>query len=167
MENQKEHFRHILFYYFRKGKNAVQAHKKLCHVYGEDTLNVERMLPENALRENDTYNFYSRFKKGADLVKTGLTGTNVMDLHLIYIKKRSCKCEPGVSDEPIREENIFDAHDLRIDPSTAERYKALRATLKFDGEKFLETKEEKRYLDIKIIDENLADPCCNKGRKLD
>ncbi|XP_011350495.1 glycerate kinase isoform X2 [Ooceraea biroi] len=130
-------------------------------------MEVERMLPENALRENDTYNFYSRFKKGADLVKTGLTGTNVMDLHLIYIKKRSCKCEPGVSDEPIREENIFDAHDLRIDPSTAERYKALRATLKFDGEKFLETKEEKRYLDIKIIDENLADPCCNKGRKLD
>ncbi|EZA46710.1 Histone-lysine N-methyltransferase SETMAR [Ooceraea biroi] len=42
MENQKEHFRHILFYYFRKGKNAVQAHKKLRDVYGEDALKLRQ-----------------------------------------------------------------------------------------------------------------------------
>ncbi|KOX74670.1 hypothetical protein WN51_13104 [Melipona quadrifasciata] len=28
MENQKQHFRHILFFYYRKGKNAIQAKKK-------------------------------------------------------------------------------------------------------------------------------------------
>ncbi|EZA57113.1 Histone-lysine N-methyltransferase SETMAR [Ooceraea biroi] len=42
MENQKEHFPHILFYYFRKGKNAVQAHKKLRDVYGEDALKLRQ-----------------------------------------------------------------------------------------------------------------------------
>ncbi|EZA52415.1 Histone-lysine N-methyltransferase SETMAR, partial [Ooceraea biroi] len=42
IENQKEHFRHILFYYFRKGKNAVQARKKLSDVYGEDALKLRQ-----------------------------------------------------------------------------------------------------------------------------
>ncbi|EZA61916.1 Histone-lysine N-methyltransferase SETMAR [Ooceraea biroi] len=42
MENQKQHFPHILFYYFRKGKNAVQAHKKLRDVYGEDALKLRQ-----------------------------------------------------------------------------------------------------------------------------
>ena len=35
MKIPKGHFRHILLYYFRKGKNAVQARKKLYDVYGE------------------------------------------------------------------------------------------------------------------------------------
>ena len=30
MEDQKQHFRHILLSYYRKGKNAVQARRKLC-----------------------------------------------------------------------------------------------------------------------------------------
>lgn len=136
-------------------------------------MEIERMLPENALRENDTYNFYSRFKRGADLIKTGLTGTNVMDLHFIYIKKRECECEIGVPDEPTcREENILDLHDLHIDASTAEKYKALRASLKSDA--FLDTpfvsseiNEKERYPHVKIIDENFADPCCNRKRKFD
>ena len=38
MENQKEHYRHILLFYFRKGKNASQAHKKLCAVYDDEAL---------------------------------------------------------------------------------------------------------------------------------
>ena len=31
-------FRHILIFYFRKGKNAAQSHRKLCGVYGDDCL---------------------------------------------------------------------------------------------------------------------------------
>ncbi|KYM78760.1 Glycerate kinase [Atta colombica] len=92
---------------------------------GLKIMEVERMLPENALQENDTYNFYSRFKKGADLVKTGKTGTNVMDLHFIYIKKRPCKCEINFSDKPTYEEDILDVHDLHIDALTIEKYKAV------------------------------------------
>ncbi|KAM0736389.1 Glycerate kinase [Formica fusca] len=136
------------------------------------TMEVERMLPENTLKENDTYNFYSRFKKGADLIKTGITGTNVMDLHFIYIKQRSCRCEIDFSGKSAYKEDILDIHDLHIDESTIEKYKATYASLKFDKDKFLQpsflTDEEKKpSLNIKIIDENFTDPCCNKKHKLD
>ncbi|GFV37920.1 HTH_48 domain-containing protein [Trichonephila clavipes] len=42
MESDKQHFRHILLFYYRKGKNAVQARKKLTDVYGEGVLTVRR-----------------------------------------------------------------------------------------------------------------------------
>ncbi|GFV38125.1 histone-lysine N-methyltransferase SETMAR [Trichonephila clavipes] len=35
MESDKQHFRHILLFYYRKSKNAVQARKKLTDVYRE------------------------------------------------------------------------------------------------------------------------------------
>ena len=38
MECKNEHFRHILLLYFRTGKNAAQAAKKLRDVYGEEAL---------------------------------------------------------------------------------------------------------------------------------
>ena len=38
MECKNEHFRHIVFFYFRKGKNAAQAAEKLCDVYVEEVL---------------------------------------------------------------------------------------------------------------------------------
>ena len=47
------HFRHILFYYFRKGKNAVQARKKLYDVYGEKTLT-----------ESQCQNWFAPFRSG-------------------------------------------------------------------------------------------------------
>ncbi|GFV48376.1 histone-lysine N-methyltransferase SETMAR [Trichonephila clavipes] len=53
MENQKEHFRHILLFYFRKGKNASQAHKKLCAVYGDE-----------ALKERQCQNWFAEFRSG-------------------------------------------------------------------------------------------------------
>ncbi|KAL6263278.1 hypothetical protein P5V15_006078 [Pogonomyrmex californicus] len=134
-------------------------------------MEVERMLPENTLKENDTYNFYARFKKGADLIKTGITGTNVMDLHFIYIKKRPCRCEIDSSDKSICEEDIMDVHDLHIDALTVEKYKAMHAPLKFDKDKFLEKPslvmdiKEKEPLSTKIINKNFKDPCCDKKVK--
>ena len=35
MEGKKQHFQHIMLYYFKKGKNATETHKKFCAVYGE------------------------------------------------------------------------------------------------------------------------------------
>lgn len=35
MENKNEYFRHIMFFYFHKGKNAAQTHKKICAVHGD------------------------------------------------------------------------------------------------------------------------------------
>ena len=36
MECKNEHFRHMLLFYFRKGKNATQAAKMLRNMYGEE-----------------------------------------------------------------------------------------------------------------------------------
>ena len=38
MECQNEHFRHILLFYFSKGKKAAQTAIKLRDVYGEEAL---------------------------------------------------------------------------------------------------------------------------------
>ena len=35
MEEKKQHFRPIMLYYFKKGKNATETQKKICVVYGE------------------------------------------------------------------------------------------------------------------------------------
>lgn len=70
--------------------------------------NIEEMIPENVLRNNDSYTFYSRFNNGDDLLKTGITGTNVMDLHLIYIKKFDCTFQHDIDkNEIIPEDNFF------------------------------------------------------------
>ena len=45
------HFRHILLFYFRRCKNAVQARKKLYGVYGE-----------KSLTEPQCQNWFARFR---------------------------------------------------------------------------------------------------------
>ena len=35
MEEKSNIFGNIMFYYFKKGKNATETHKKICAVYGE------------------------------------------------------------------------------------------------------------------------------------
>ena len=35
IEEKKEHFWHIMLYYFKKGENAIETQKKICAVYGE------------------------------------------------------------------------------------------------------------------------------------
>ncbi|GFW49083.1 histone-lysine N-methyltransferase SETMAR [Trichonephila clavipes] len=42
MESDKHYFRHILMSYYRKGKNAVQARKKLTNVFGEGVCTVRQ-----------------------------------------------------------------------------------------------------------------------------
>ena len=53
MEIPDGHYRHILLYYFRKGKNAVQARKKLYDVYGD-----------KSLTERHFQNWFARFRSG-------------------------------------------------------------------------------------------------------
>jgi len=38
MENFEEHIRHILFYYFKKGKKTTEAREKLRRVYGRNVV---------------------------------------------------------------------------------------------------------------------------------
>ena len=35
MEENKQHFWHIMLYYLKKGKNTTETQKKICVVYGE------------------------------------------------------------------------------------------------------------------------------------
>ena len=35
MEENMQHFWHIMLYYFKKGKNATEMQKVICAVYGE------------------------------------------------------------------------------------------------------------------------------------
>ena len=35
MEEKKQHFQHIMLYYFKKDKNATETQRKICPVYGE------------------------------------------------------------------------------------------------------------------------------------
>ncbi|GFV57593.1 hypothetical protein TNCV_4012371 [Trichonephila clavipes] len=52
MESDKQHFRHILLFYRRKGKNTVQARKKLTDVYGEGVLTL---LPDITTINSEVY----------------------------------------------------------------------------------------------------------------
>ncbi|GFW21074.1 histone-lysine N-methyltransferase SETMAR [Trichonephila clavipes] len=61
MESDKQHFRHILLFYYRKGKNAVQARKKLTDVYGEGVLTVRQCQ-----------NCFAKFRSGNFDVKDAL-----------------------------------------------------------------------------------------------
>ena len=53
MEDQAEHYRHLMLFYYRKGKNATETCRKICHVYGE-----------NAVTERVCQKWFARFRKG-------------------------------------------------------------------------------------------------------
>ena len=48
-----EHFRHIMLFYYRKGKNATQSCKKICSVYGAD-----------AVDDSTCRKWFRRFREG-------------------------------------------------------------------------------------------------------
>ena len=56
MENQKERYRRILLFYFRKEKNASQARKKLRAVYGDEVL-----------KERQCQNWFDKFRSDFSL----------------------------------------------------------------------------------------------------
>ena len=53
MEIPQGHFRHILLFYFRKGKNAAQGHRKLWDFHGDECLS-----------ERQCQNWFARFRSG-------------------------------------------------------------------------------------------------------
>ncbi|CAK9808456.1 Histone-lysine N-methyltransferase SETMAR [Anthophora quadrimaculata] len=53
MVANKVHYRHLMLFFFRKGKNATQAANKICAVYGE-----------SAVAERTVRKWFARFKAG-------------------------------------------------------------------------------------------------------
>jgi len=51
MEENKVHFRHLMLFFYQKGKNATQAANKICAVYGE-----------GAVAERTVRKWFARFK---------------------------------------------------------------------------------------------------------
>lgn len=51
-----------------------------------DSAKEQGLDPERSLMDNDSYTFFSRLNSGKNLIRTGLTGTNVMDLHLLLLR---------------------------------------------------------------------------------
>ncbi|XP_054262446.1 glycerate kinase [Macrosteles quadrilineatus] len=54
----------------------------------------EGIDPQDYLRRNDSHNFYRHFNKGRDLIVTGHTGVNVMDIHLLVVQKKIGSLSP-------------------------------------------------------------------------
>lgn len=75
MERENEHYRHILLYYFRKGKNASQAYKKLYAVYGD-----------KALKERQCRNWFVKFRSGDFSLKDNKRSGRAMDVDDNLIK---------------------------------------------------------------------------------
>ncbi|XP_076753327.1 histone-lysine N-methyltransferase SETMAR-like [Xylocopa sonorina] len=75
MECKNEHFRHILLYYFRKGKNAMQAAKTLCDVYVDE-----------ALKERQCQNWFKKFRSGGLSLKDDQRSARPVELNEDEIK---------------------------------------------------------------------------------
>nr|XP_033203677.1 histone-lysine N-methyltransferase SETMAR-like [Bombus vancouverensis nearcticus] len=75
MEERGAHFRHILLYHFRKGKNASQAHKKLCAVYGNE-----------ALKERQCQNWFAEFRSGDFSLKNAQRSGRSVEVDGTHIK---------------------------------------------------------------------------------
>ena len=43
MEENMQHFQHIMLYYFKKSENTTEMQKKICAVYGEGAVTDERV----------------------------------------------------------------------------------------------------------------------------
>ena len=75
MKERDAHFRHILLYYFRKGKKASQAHKKLYAVYKNE-----------ALKERQCQNWFAKFRSGDFSLKNAQRSGRPIEVDETHIK---------------------------------------------------------------------------------
>ena len=41
MDDEKTHFRHIIYFFFRKGLKPVEAQREICAVYGDSVISYD------------------------------------------------------------------------------------------------------------------------------
>ena len=99
MEIPEGHFRHILLFYFQKGKNAAQTHRKLRDVYGDECLS-----------ERQCQNWFARFRSGNfDVKDESRSGRPIVDKDDEILKK--IEIDRHISSRDI-------ATEINIDPKT-------------------------------------------------
>lgn len=64
---------------------AIAYSGQMKHAF-DDNLN-----PQDYIDRNDSHNFFLQFNKGKDLIVTGHTGVNVMDIHILIVQKKVCE----------------------------------------------------------------------------
>ena len=75
MEEQDAHFRNILWYYFRKDKNASQTHEELWAVYGNE-----------APKERQCQNWFAKFRSGDFSLKSAQRSGRPIKVDETHIK---------------------------------------------------------------------------------
>ncbi|XP_065205849.1 glycerate kinase [Planococcus citri] len=60
-----------------------------CHLNLLEEANLIGLDPNRYLEDNDSYNFFSLLDNGSYSIKVGHTGTNVMDIHMISLRRIS------------------------------------------------------------------------------
>ena len=58
VEENKQHFWHVMLYYFKKGTNATETQKKICIAYGEGTV-TDQMCQKWFVKFLDLLTFWS------------------------------------------------------------------------------------------------------------
>lgn len=91
LHNAKDDFENFEIYFLSAGTDGIDGPTDAAGALGYLDLiseaKKENLDPHKYLAENDSYNFYKKFKNGDFHVITGHTNTNVMDIHLIIIKR--------------------------------------------------------------------------------
>ncbi|KAJ8715610.1 hypothetical protein PYW07_010092 [Mythimna separata] len=91
LHNAKDDFVNFDIYFLSAGTDGIDGPTDAAGAIGYLDLisdaKKENLDPQKYLVENDSYNFYKKFKDGNFHVITGHTNTNVMDIHLIIIRR--------------------------------------------------------------------------------
>ncbi|KAK9876667.1 hypothetical protein WA026_014045 [Henosepilachna vigintioctopunctata] len=91
MELHKRQYESVEIFFLSCGTDGIDGPTDAAGAIGYSTLahdsEKQNLNPDDYLQNNDCYNFFETFEDGRYLVKVGHTGTNVMDIHVILIKK--------------------------------------------------------------------------------
>ena len=93
MEQNKEKIRHILQYYYDKGKNASHAANKICAVYRPDTVSI-----------STAQRWFQRFRSGAEVIDDARrSGSPVVEncVKIAELISRSIGQELGMSHQTV------------------------------------------------------------------
>ena len=102
MECKYKHFRHILLFYFRKGKKAAESRKEICEVYGV-----------NCLTERTCQNLLQEFRSGDFSLTDDQCSGRPSDVN--YIMKAIIESNRHITVREIAKQlNVSHAQQLKI-----------------------------------------------------